>query len=78
MKIAIATAATLLAASSFAFAADNNGGKDGKDGMMDNSTTGSIQSQTKDSTGGIDDATECREGTAGGPLCQEPGTAMPQ
>lgn len=42
MKLAIATAAALLAATSFTFAADNGGKNGGKDGMPDNSITGSI------------------------------------
>jgi len=74
MKLAIATAAALLAASSFSFAADNNGGKDGKDGMKnDQTTTGSV---TKDSTGDLMDQKNCREGTGGGAPCQEQGTTM--
>lgn len=45
MKIALALAAGLLAASSMSFAADNNGGNNGgKDGMKDNTNTGSIMS----------------------------------
>jgi hypothetical protein len=76
MKIVIATAAALLAASSFAFAADNGGKNDGKDGMNnDPATTGSV---TKDATGDIDDAMKCREGVSGGAPCQEDGTVMPQ
>lgn len=77
MKLALTLAAGILAASSFAFAADDNGGgnKDGKnDNMMDQSTTGSIRDQ--DGTG--DDATKCREGISGGAPCQEPGTTMEQ
>lgn len=74
MKLAIATAAALLAASTFAFAADNNGGKDGKGGMKnDQTTTGSV---TKDGTGDTLDQKKCREGTGGGAPCQEQGTTM--
>jgi hypothetical protein len=74
MKIAIATAAVLLSASSFAYAADNNGGKDGKDGMKnDQTTTGSV---TKDGSGDLMDQENCREGTGGGAPCQEQGTTM--
>lgn len=78
MKIALTVAAGLLAASSFAFAADNNGGdkNGGKDGMKDNMTTGSTQ--TQDATGDLEDQKHCREGTGGGAPCQEPGTVMPQ
>lgn len=76
MKLALTLAAGLMAASSLAFAADNNGGdKGGKDGMKDQSTTGSIQRQNDD-TG--DDAMKCREGVSGGAPCQEPGTTMEQ
>ena len=76
MKLALTLAAGMLAASSLAFAADNNGGKnDGKnDNMMDQSTTGSIRNQD----GPGDDATKCREGISGGAPCQEPGTTMDQ
>jgi len=77
MKLAIATAAALLAASSFTFAADNNDGKDVPDGgaVRDEQTTGSISNPE---TGNIDDATKCREGVSGGAPCQEDGTVMPQ
>lgn len=71
MKLVIATTAALLAASSFAFAADNAGGKDGKN--SDPTTTGST---TKDSTGDLTDQKNCREGTGGGAPCQERGTTM--
>jgi hypothetical protein len=77
MKIAIATAAALLAASSFAFAADNNGGNNGgKDGMKnDQTTTGSISDPSRPD---MDDAQKCRDHVAGGAPCQEPGTTMDQ
>lgn len=75
MKLAIATAAALLAASSFAFAADNNSGGNngGNNGTKDNMTTGST---TKDGTGDLEDQQKCREGTGGGAPCQENGTTM--
>lgn len=79
MKSVLATtlAAGLLAVSSFAFAADNNGGKSEPDGgsARDPMTTGDINNPE---TGTIDDATKCREGTSGGAPCQEDGTVMPQ
>ena len=75
MKLAIATAAALLAASSFAFAADNNGGKNDNNNGQDNMNTGSV---TKDGTGDLEDQQKCREGTGGGAPCQERGTVMPQ
>lgn len=46
MKVALTLAAGMLAASSMAFAADNNGGKNnGKDSALDNSKTNSINSE---------------------------------
>ena len=77
MKLAATLAVALLSASSFAFAADNNGGKDVPDGGAgrDDTTTGSISDPE---TGNIDDATKCREGVSGGAPCQEDGTVMPQ
>ena len=78
MKLALTFAAGLLAMSSMALAADNNGGDNNgsKDGMKDNMTTGSTQ--TKDSTGDLDDQMKCREGTGGGAPCQEMGTEIQQ
>ncbi len=80
MKLALTLAAGMLAASSFAFAADNNGGNNnggGKnDGMTDKMNTGSIDG--RNDQGDLDDATKCREGTAGGAPCQELGTGMQQ
>jgi len=74
MKIAIATAAALLAASSFAFAADNNGSKGGKDGPnTDPATTGSLKGNGLNIDGSSDDAAKCREGSAGAALCQQDG-----
>lgn len=71
MKIAIATAAALLAATSFAFAADNKGGgKDGKNGT-DPTTTGSLKGNGLNIDGTSDDAEKCRAGTAGAALCGE-------
>ena len=76
MKIAATLAVALLSVSSFAMAADNNGGKGGKDGMKtDPATTGST---TVDSTGDLQDQKKCREGTGGGAPCQEDDTVMPQ
>ena len=68
MKITIATAAAILATSSFAIAASNNGGVDkgGRDGV-DRSATGSIQRDVND----IDDQERCRNHEWGGPLCGE-------
>lgn len=64
MKIAIATAAAMLAASTLAFAGNNNGGdRGGRDGV-DRSTTGSIRDQND-----IDDQERCRNHEWGGPLC---------
>lgn len=76
MKIAIATAAALLAASSFALAADNNGGKDGM--KNDQTTTGSIKGNGLNKDGTSDDAQKCREHSGGGAPCQENGTMMDQ
>ena len=70
-KLASTLAVAMLAASSFAFAADNGGKNDGKDGM-DNTTTNS----TKNSTGDIDDQKACRDGSGGGAPCSEDGTTM--
>jgi hypothetical protein len=66
-------AAGLLAASSFAFAADNNGGKNNNNGGKDNMTTGSINDPVRPD---MEDAEKCREHVAGGAPCQEPGTTM--
>ena len=69
MKIAIATAAAMLAASSFAFAANNDGGDRGSRDGVDRSTTGSIERDRND----IDDQERCRNHEWGGPLCGEMG-----
>ena len=71
MRIAIATAAALLAASSMAYAGKggDKGGNDGRDGRMDTMTTGSIDRDRND----IDDQEACRNHEWGGPLCGEMG-----
>lgn len=69
MKIALATAAALLSASSFAFAADNGGKNDGKN---DADKTGSISDPNRPD---MDDAEKCRDHVAGGPVCNEQGTS---
>jgi len=71
MKIAIATAAALLVASSMAYAdkGGDKGGNGGRDGRMDNMTTGSINRDRND----IDDQEACRNHEWGGPLCGEMG-----
>jgi len=74
MKLVIATTAALLAASSFAFAADNNGGKGGKDGT-DPATTGSLKGNGLNVDGSSDDAAKCRDGSAGAALCDQPGSS---
>jgi len=75
MKLTLTLAAGLLAASSLAFAADNNGGNNngGKDGMKDNMATGSINDPNRPD---MEDAEKCRDHVAGGAPCQEPGTTM--
>lgn len=70
MKIAATLAIALLSASSFAFAADNNGGKGGKSGM-DPSTTGSLKGNGLNIDGSSDDAAKCRQGSAGAALCRQ-------
>ena len=74
MKHILVTTLTagLLAFSSLAFAADNNGGKNDNNGK-DNINTGSV---TRDGTGDLEDQKKCREGTGGGAPCQEQGTTM--
>ena len=75
MKIAATLAVALLSASTFAFAADNNGGKDGKNGT-DPATTGSLKGNGLNIDGSSDDAEKCRDGAAGAALCDEQGTTM--
>ena len=75
MKIAATLAVVLFSASTFAFAADNNGGKGGKNGA-DPSTTGSLKGNGLNIDGSSDDAAKCREGDTGAALCQEQGTAV--
>jgi hypothetical protein len=72
MKLVLTLAAGLLAASSFAFAADNNGGKNDNNGK-DNMATGSINDPSRPD---MEDAQKCRDHVAGGAPCQEPGTTM--
>ncbi|MBX9455208.1 MAG: hypothetical protein KL863_03820 [Rhizobium sp.] len=70
-KLASTLAVALVAASSFAFAADNSGGKDGKDGMMnDPNTTGSIEA--RDPTEPPDQKTidDCKTAPADDVNCQ--------
>jgi len=69
MKLAIATAAALLAASSFTFAANNGGGSDG--GKNDGDRTGSIE--RNDNNFDYEDKERCRNHEFGGPLCGEKG-----
>ena len=74
MKLALTLAAGMLAASSFAFAADNNGGNNNANNSnQDNMNTGSV---TRDGTGDLEDQKDCREGTGGGAPCQEMGTEV--
>jgi hypothetical protein len=72
MKIALTLAASLLAFSSLAYAADNSSGTQPDGGTArDDTTTGSIN---RPDTGRLDDATNCREGVSDGAPCQEDGT----
>ena len=72
MKLALTLTAGLLAASSMAFAADNDGGKN-NNGKQDNMTTGSINNTSRPD---MEEAQKCRDHVAGGAPCQEPGTLM--
>ena len=68
MKISAAFAVALLCASTFAFAAQINGG-DKKNHDTDVTTTGSLKGNGLNIDGTSDDAEKCREGTAGAALC---------
>jgi hypothetical protein len=70
VKIAATVAVALLSASTFAFAADNSGGgKNGND--ADHTTTSSLKGNGLNIDGTSDDATKCRDGTAGAALCRQ-------
>jgi hypothetical protein len=71
MKIALTLAAGLLAASSTAFAADNNNGGKNDGGKNDQDKTGSISDPSRPD---MDDQKACKDGTGGGAVCNEKGT----
>ena len=72
MKIAATLAIALLSVSSLACAANNSGGKGGRDPA----TAGSLKGNGLNMDGSSDDAKKCRDGTGGAALCQQRGTTM--